>query len=233
MHAELRTVVRSLLQETRHPICDRVATAHIGLDQPVDHERRRHVDTVLAGVLAVPLHLSIEIGDCEGLSKVHTAVALDPPDDVVGGGIKVRPAAMVVEFEFFTMRSDSRYNRRCRGLPAFERRSREDAADNHARVHVPRLGLKTQLDGNAVLARLGEKVVEFAERLDGKWACRFEEHLEDARPATPYEWVSSPCTAHTIFPSLPFGRRGDSRRSILSARARRSSPHGWTDDSQP
>ena len=56
----------------------------------------------------------------------------------------------------------------------------QNAADDHARVHVPRLRLKVELDGDAVLARLVEQVVEFAESLDGKRAGRFQEHLEDA-----------------------------------------------------
>lgn len=41
--------------------------AYVGLHQPVDHECRRHVDPVLAGIPAVPLDLAIEIGDREGL----------------------------------------------------------------------------------------------------------------------------------------------------------------------
>ena len=66
------------------------------------------MDTVLAGILAVPLHLAIEVGDRKGRGKLHATVALYAPDDVVGRGIKIRPAAMVVEFEFFTMRGYSR-----------------------------------------------------------------------------------------------------------------------------
>src|SRR5437763_13150403 len=86
----------SILQEARHPIGDWVATTHVGLNQSVDHEAGRHVDAVLAAILAVPLHLSIKVGDHEGFGKLHAAIALDPPDDVVGGGIKIRPAAVVV-----------------------------------------------------------------------------------------------------------------------------------------
>src|SRR6266545_243590 len=47
-------VVQSLLQEARHPIGDRVATAHVSLNQPVDHERGRHVNTVLTAIFARP-----------------------------------------------------------------------------------------------------------------------------------------------------------------------------------
>ena len=73
------------------------------MNQAVDHESGRHVDTVLAGIFAVPLHFTIEVGDRKGLGKLHTTVALYAPDDVVGRGIKIRPAAMVVEFKFFTI----------------------------------------------------------------------------------------------------------------------------------
>ena len=62
------------------------------------------MNAILAGIFAVPLDLSVEIGDREGLGKLHAAIALDPLDDVVGGGIKVRPAAMTVEFEFLATR---------------------------------------------------------------------------------------------------------------------------------
>jgi len=44
------------------------------------------VDTVLAGIFAVPLHLTIEVGDRKGLGQLHAAVALYAPDDVVGRG---------------------------------------------------------------------------------------------------------------------------------------------------
>src|SRR5437588_9496455 len=89
---------------------------------------------------------------------------------------------MAVEFEFFTMRSDSRHNSLCRRLPGFEGRGGEDAADDHARVRVPWLRLKAQLDRDAVLACLAEQVVEFAERPDGKRAARFQEHFEYTNP---------------------------------------------------
>jgi hypothetical protein len=84
-----------------------VATAHIGLNQAVDHESGRHVDAVLAGIFAVLLYLTIEVGDRNGLGKLHVTVVPYAPDDVVGRGIKIR--AMVVEFKFFTMRGYSRH----------------------------------------------------------------------------------------------------------------------------
>ena len=56
------------------------------------------MDTVLPGIFAVPLHLPIEVGDGEGLGKSYANVALYAPDDVVGRGIKIGPAAMMVEF---------------------------------------------------------------------------------------------------------------------------------------
>ncbi len=36
------------------------------------------MDAVLAGVLGVPLHFSVEIGNREGFGELHAAVALDP-----------------------------------------------------------------------------------------------------------------------------------------------------------
>ena len=73
------------------------------------------MDAVLAGVPAVPLHLAVEIWDREGLCEFHVTIALDPPDDVVGRGIKVWPAAMAVEFKFLAMRGHHRHNGfRCR-----------------------------------------------------------------------------------------------------------------------
>ena len=72
------------------------------------------MDAVLAGILTVPLDLTVEIGDREGLGKFYATVAFDLPDDVVGRSIKVRPAAMPVEFKFFAMRGHRRHDRFCR-----------------------------------------------------------------------------------------------------------------------
>ena len=72
---------------------------------------------------------------------------------------------------------------------------------------MPRLRLKVELDGDAVLARLVEQLVEFAESLDGKRAGRFQEHLENARPVAPDKRISAPCI-HAIFP-LPGSVRGE------------------------
>ena len=54
------------------------------------------------------------------------------------------------------------------------------------------LKLKAQLDRNAVLPRLAEQVVQFAERPDGKRAGRLQKHLENTRPVAPLERVSPP-----------------------------------------
>src|SRR5262249_18528416 len=162
--------------------------------------------------LAVPLHLTVEIGDSERLGKSYVTVALDPPDDVVGRSIKVRPAAVVIEFKFFTMRGNSRHNRLCCCLSAVERRGGQDTAHDHARVHVPGLRLKAELDGDLVVARLAEKVVKFGECLDGKWASWFQKHLEDARPVAPDERVSAPWILHTIFPPSPGSYAATARR---------------------
>ena len=61
--------------------------------------------------------------------------------------------------------------------------------------------MKTDLDGDAVLARLCKQVIEFAERSDGKWAGRFKEYLERARPVAPHERIGAPlCLVHMIVP---------------------------------
>src|SRR5215472_15582764 len=101
------------------------------------------------------------------------------------------------------LRGYRRHNRLCCGLSDFKRRGGQDTAHDHARVHVPRLRLKPELDCDAVLAGLAEQVVKFAECLDGKWAGRFQEHLEDARPVAPDERISAPYILHTIFPPSP------------------------------
>src|ERR1700687_2308692 len=79
----------------------------------------------------------------EGLGQFYTAVALDPPDDVVGRRSKVRPTAMAIEFKFLAMRGYRRHGGFRRRLAAFEGRGGEDTAHDHTRVHVPRLRLKT------------------------------------------------------------------------------------------
>src|SRR4029077_15902199 len=84
----------------------------------------------------VPLDLAVEIGDREGLGKFHAAIALDPPDDVVGRGIEVGPAAMTVEFEFLAMRGHRRHDGFRGSLSAFEGRCSQNAAYDHAGAEV-------------------------------------------------------------------------------------------------
>ena len=76
------------------------------------------MDAVLAGIAAVPLYLAVEIGDGEGLGQPQITVALEPPDDVVGGRVHVRPAGMVVELEFLAVRRHRRHHRFGRFLAA-------------------------------------------------------------------------------------------------------------------
>src|SRR6516165_9254331 len=59
-------------------------------------------------------------GNREGLGKFHPAIALDPPDDVVGRGIEVGPPAMTVEFEFLAMRGHRRHDGFRGSLSVFE-----------------------------------------------------------------------------------------------------------------
>src|SRR5580704_6967934 len=214
------TPVASRLQQARHPIGNHVPTAHVGLHQSVDHERRRYVDTVLAAISAVPFYLAVEIWDRERLSQLHAAVAFDPHDDVIGSGIKVRPAAMAIEFEFFTMPGNRRHDGlRCR-LAAFERGGSQNAAHDHARVHVPWLRLKTDLDGDPVFTRLCEQVIEFPERLRRIRAGRFQEYLEHAGPVPPHKRISTPCNSlHMCFPVHLVPVRGEHLQRGRGAKA--------------
>src|ERR1700753_2591946 len=97
---------RSVLQQARHPVGNRIPAAHSGLYQTIDHERWRHVDAVLAGVFAVPFDLAVEIGNGKGLGKAHAAVSFDTGDDVVWRGVHVGAAAMALELEFLPMGSN-------------------------------------------------------------------------------------------------------------------------------
>ena len=45
------------------------------------------MNTVLAGILGMPLHLAVEIGDRESAGESEAAIALDPPDNVIGRGV--------------------------------------------------------------------------------------------------------------------------------------------------
>ena len=71
-----------------------------------------------------------------------------------------------------------------------------------------------------VLARLAEKLVKFAERLDGKRAGWFQEHLKGARSAAPDNRISVLCI-HAIFP-LPGSVRGEGPK-----RRRRRAPEAF------
>ena len=97
------------------------------------------MDTVLAGIFAVPLDLAVEIGNREGLGEFHAAVAFDPRDDVIGRGVEIWAAAMALELEFLTMRGHRRHDGLRRCLSALERGGSQNAAHDHARVHVPGL----------------------------------------------------------------------------------------------
>ena len=76
----------------------------------------------------MPLDRAVKIGDRDGLGKFHPTIALDPPDDVVGRGIEVRPAAMTVEFEFLAMRGHRRHDGFRGRLFAVEGRGGQNAA---------------------------------------------------------------------------------------------------------
>jgi len=82
----------SLTDET--PSRHGVSTGDVGMNQPRSIMNvRRHMDTVLAGILAVPLDLAVEVGNRER-SASFRAVAFDPRDDVVGSGVEMGPRQM-------------------------------------------------------------------------------------------------------------------------------------------
>ncbi len=111
---------------------------------------------------------------------------------------------MALELEFLTMRGHRRHDSLRGLLAAVERGGSQDATHDHARVHVPGLRLKTDLDGDTVFTRLSEQIVEFAEGPHGKRAGRFKECLEHARPVAPDKRISVPCRLlHMIFPVRP------------------------------
>jgi hypothetical protein len=112
------------------------------------------MDAVLAGILVVPLDLTVEIGDREGVGKFYATVALDPPDAMSLG--------VASRFGPLQCRSNSNSSR-CAATAAMTDfaatfpLSRVEAARIQRtitpRVHVPRLRLKAELDSDAVLAR--------------------------------------------------------------------------------
>src|SRR5689334_7955366 len=107
----------SSAEQARDPIGDGITAAHLGLNQTINHETRRHMDAVLASVLGMPLHLAVEIRYRKGVRELHATVALDPGDDVVGCRVEVRPAAMALELELLTVRRH-RHDEFCRHLAA-------------------------------------------------------------------------------------------------------------------
>jgi hypothetical protein len=82
---------------------------------------------------------------------------------------------------------------------------------------VPRLRLKAELNGDTVFTRLLQQVVEFAERLHGKRAGRFQEHFEDVRPVAPDKRISAPCIFHTIFSSFTWFVSGEGSKEKEAA----------------
>src|SRR5262249_39066254 len=71
--------------------------------------------------------------------------------------------------------------------------------------------MEAKLDGDAVLARLCENVLELSERSRGKRTGRLQEHLEDARPMAPNKRIGPPHRRHAIF-SLGLRRRPERLR---------------------
>jgi hypothetical protein len=61
---------------------------------------------------------------------------------------------MAFELEFLTMRGHRRHDSLRRLLSARERGGSQNAAHDHARVHVPRLRLKSDFYGDTVFTRL-------------------------------------------------------------------------------
>jgi hypothetical protein len=107
----------------------------------------------------------------------------------------------MVELEFLTMRGDGGEHGLRRFLARLQGRGGDHATRHHARIHMPGLGLKPELDRDSVGPCLGEQRVELAERSHGKRAGRLEKDLENARTMPPHERIGAPGRlSHLISP---------------------------------
>lgn len=179
----------SIELKLRKPLFHRITTAHSRLHQTVDHKGRGHMNAILPGVFAVPFDDVLKLGLRERFSQLHAAVAFQSGNDVVRRGVEIRSAGVVLEFEFGAMRSNGCHHGLGRIPAAFKGRGGQDAAHDDAGKHVPRLGLETYFDREAVFASLFEQLVELAKSLDRERARGLKEYLKDARAVAPCECV--------------------------------------------
>jgi hypothetical protein len=106
---------------------------------------------------------------------------------------------MAVEFEFLAMRGHRRHNGFRGRLSAFEGRAGQNAAHDHPEYMCQACDCRRTLTGMRSSPALAEQVFEFAESPDGKWAGRFQEHLENAGPVAPDKRISAPCALMRSF----------------------------------
>ena len=85
---------------------------------------------------------------------------------------------MLSEFELLAMCSKSRKYRSCCFFARWQCGSGQNAADNHARIHVPWLRVQANLDGYIVRTRSCQRLIELGKRPCRVRACRLKEHLE-------------------------------------------------------
>src|SRR5262245_3759746 len=69
-----------------------VPAAHVRLNQPIDHECRADMNSILPCVPAMRFDRLVQIGNVEGRGQCDAAVALDPRDNVVRSGRTVGAA---------------------------------------------------------------------------------------------------------------------------------------------
>lgn len=171
------------------PLHHRVAAAHAGLHQAIDHEGRRYVYAVLPGVLGMPFHRLFHCRFGERLAQWHAAVTFQAGNDVVGCGIHVRAAGVMLELEGFTVRRHRGHYCLGLGSAAFEAGGSKNATHHHRRVYVPGLRLQANLHRDTPVAGLGEQSVELVEILDRKRARGLQEYLEAAGPVASGQYV--------------------------------------------
>lgn len=169
-----------LSQNPRGPYADVVAAAEIRLHHAVNHKGRGHVDAVLAGILAVPFDLVLQLRAGKRRSQRNVAIAFDTLDNLLRRGVHVWPAAVVGKLKLFAVVGDG-FKHLMRLLPAVRQGgSGENAAHDDAGKQMPGLGLETNFDRHVIRANFIQQIIQLIKGAHGERAGGFEEHLKGA-----------------------------------------------------